>query len=290
VAFFSPLPVTVPRIAYSVIHQRQESVQEEDYVKTLFDLTRQAAARASEASQRVRAWRSSQLKEATRGASVAEVGKVSALLEEICPVPAVEEALELATVDAPLPEGRLQRLASAGREYLGSLGFKALDGGPPVHESILLFTGSWNYDFIEHVVRDVMGIYEYPHERHIQELAKVIFFTQNQVATLGDPMGNGPGEWQPTIFFAKGKPMYDEFRSELGRAMERARKSAGLKGISLWQRKLGMGQIFEWELRLRCQADAEQLSRALEAIAEEGGAVAERVAARGRLLIHKRID
>ncbi len=289
-SFFSPLPLTIPRIAYSRIHQRQESVSEEAYVKTLLDLTRQAAAKANEASQRVRAWRGSQLAEAMPGASSVEVGKVSGLLEGICPVPAVEEALELATVDAQLPDGRLQQLAAAGREYLGTLGFKATDGGPPVHESILFLTGSCNYDFIEYVVRDVMGIYQYPHEQHTEELAKVIFFTQNQVATLGDPMESEPDEWQPTLFFAKGKPKYDDFRSALVQAMERARKTAGLKGVSLWQRKLGMGQIFEWELRLRCRADPEQLSKALEAIAEAGGAVAERVASRGRLLVYQRID
>lgn len=290
VSLFAPLPLTVPRIAYSVIHQRVASVSEEQYVKTLLELTRQAATRSNEASQRIRALRGSQVAEATRGASADVVGKVGALLEAACPVPAVDEALELATVDVELPEGRLKPLALAGREYLGSLGFKAGDGELPVHESILIFTGSWNYDFIEHIVRDVMGIYEYPHEQHVQELGRVIFFTQNHVATVGDAMDSEPGEWQPTMFFAKGKPKYDDFRSALVQAMERARKAAGLKAASLWQRKLGMGQIFEWELRLRCAADPEQLSKVLDTMAAEGGAVAERVATRGRLLICRRID
>lgn len=289
-SFFSPLPLAIPRIAYSVIHQPLESVPEEEYVRTLFALTRQAAERANDASERIRAWRHSQATEASKGAPPGMEGKVSALLDRICPVPAVEDALELATVDVQLPEGRLTQLASAGREYLGSLGFKAADGDPPVHESVLFFTGSWNYDFIEYVVRDVMGIYEYPHEQHVQELGRVIFFTQNHVATAGNAMESQEGEWQPTLFFAKGKPEYDDFRAALRRAMERALKAAGLKSVSLWQRKLGMGQIFEWELRLRCAADPDQLLRALDTMAAEGGAVAERVATRGRLLVYKRID
>ncbi len=240
--FFWPLPLTVPRRAYSVIHQRLPSVPEDEYVKTLLELTRQAAGRAAGTSRQINAWRKAQLEEAMKGVPPATAANVGSWLDGICPLPAVEEALELATVEAQLPEGRLQHLAAAGREYL------------------------------------------------IQELGRVIFFTQNQVATFGDPIGSGPHEWQPTLFFAKGKPRYDEFRSALGRAMERAVKAAGLRAISLWQRRLGMGQIFEWELRLRGEADRQQLTRALDAIAEEGCAVAERVASRGRLLVYQRID
>jgi hypothetical protein len=72
--------------------------------------------------------------------------------------------------------------------------------------------------------------------------------------------------------------------------MDRAMQAAGLKAISLWQRKLGMGNIFEWELRLRCPPDPERLAGVLDALAAEGGAVAERVASRGRMLIYHRID
>ena len=289
-SFFSPLPLTAPRIAYSVIHQRQASVPQEQYVKTLLELTRQAADRAGKASGQIQGWRGARLSEVLGSASPALAEKVRGMVEEVCPVPAVEAAIELATVHHAFSDGRLERLAGAGREYLNSLGFRTADGDAPVHESILFFTGSWNYDFIEHVVRDAMGIYEYPHLQHVEELASVIFFTQNHVATVGDPLGTGPAEWQPTIFFSKGKPHYDEFRTALRRAMERAFQSAGLRGISLWQRKLGMGHIFEWELRLRCAADPDRLARAVDAIAAEGGAVAERVTTRGRLVVHERID
>ncbi len=289
-SFFSPLPLKVPRIAYSVIHQRRASVAQEQYVKTLLELTRQVGERAGKASEEIRAWRDAQAAGALARSSPEIVRKVRNVLQTVCPLPAVEAGLELATAESALPEGRLQELAAAGRQYLTSLGFRTGNGEAPIHESILLFTGSWNYDFIEHIVRDVMGIYEYPHVQHVEELASVIFFTQNEVATIGDSLEGGPAEWQPVILFSKGKPRYDDFRAALGRAMERAVKGAGLRAISLWQRKLGMGNIFEWELRLRCSADPDQLARAVDAFAAEEGAVAERVAARGRLLIYERID
>ncbi len=259
-------------------------------MKILTELTRQAAARSEQATQQVRAWREKEAAEALRDAPPAVGKRVRTLLEDVAPLPAVEAGLELATVETALPDGRLKQLAEAGREYLTSLGFRTADGEAPVHYSILIFTGSWNYDFIEHIVRDGMGIYEYPHLNHIEQLGRVIFFTQNQVFAVGDALETQPGEWQPAIFFAKGKPRYDEFRAELKRAMERAAKAAGLRAISLWQRKLGMGNIFEWELRLRCAADPEQLARALDSLAEAGGPVAERVATRGRLLVYRRID
>lgn len=289
-SLFSPLRLTVPRIAYCVIHQRQPTVPQDGYLKILTELTRQAAALSEQASKQIRAWRAGEAAEALKGAAP-EIGKrVRALLEDVAPLPSVEAGLELATVDGAFPDGRLKQLAGAGREYLTSLGFRTADGEAPVHYSVLLFTGSWNYDFIEHIVRDEMGIYAYPHLNHIEQLGRVVFFTQNQVSAIGDPVATEPGEWQPAIFFAKGKPRYDEFRADLTRAMERAMKTAGLRAVSLWQRKLGMGNIFEWELRLRCAADPDQLARAVDALAETSGPVAERVATRGRLLVYQRVD
>lgn len=287
---FSPLSLTIPRIAYCVIHQRQPTVSQSEYIKILTELTRQAADRSAQASTQIRAWRDAEAAAALKGAAP-EVGeRIRTLLDDVAPVPAIEAGVELATVDEALPDGRLKPLAGAGREYLTSLGFRAADGDAPVHYSILVFTGSWNYDFIEHIVRDQMGIYAYPHLNHIEQLGRVIFFTQNQVIAMGDPLATEPGEWQPAIFFAKGKPRYDEFRADLTRAMERAMKTAGLRAVSLWQRKLGMGNIFEWELRFRCAADPDQLARAVDAMSETSGTVAERVATRGRLLVYRRID
>jgi len=289
VSLFAPLSLTVPKIAYCVIHQRQPAVSGDEYVKILTELTHQAAARSEQATKQVRAWREKEAEEALQGAPP-EVGKrVRTLLEDVAPLPALEAGLELATVDDALPDGRLTQLAGAGREYLASLGFRTADGEAPVHYSVLLFTGSWNYDFIEHIVRDQMGIYAYPHQNHIEQLGRVIFFTQNLVSAMGDPLATEPGEWQPVIFFAKGKPQYDDFRADLKRAMGRAMKT-GLRAVSLWQRKLGMGNIFEWELRLRCAADPDQLARAVGAMAETSGPVAERVATRGRLLVYQRVD
>ncbi len=282
-SFFSPLDLTVPRIAYSVLHQRKPGVAEEEYVKTLLELTRQAGERSEEASRQIREWREAQIAASGDGSALA------ALLEQICPVPGLDGGLELATVDVALPEGRLQKLASAGREYLASLGFRSAVGEAPVHVSVLLFAGSWNYDLVEHVVRDLMGIYEYPHLQHVEEMGPVIFFTQNQVAAYGDPMGSEPGEWQPSIFFAKGPPRYDDFRSDLRNAMESAVAKSGLRAASLWQRKLGMGHIFEWELRLRCEPDPERLGRALDVFADAAGVAAPRITVRGRLLLFQRI-
>jgi len=284
VSLFSPLSLSVPIIAYSVLHQRKPSVAEEAYVKTLLELTRQASERSEESSRQIREWRKAQI------SGTGDAAAMDALLERLCPVPGLDGGLELATVDVAFPEGRLQKLAGAGREYLTSIGFRSSEGDPPVHVSILLFTGSWNYDLVEHVVRDLMGIYENPHLQHVQEMGPVIFFTQNQVAAFGDPMGSEPGEWQPSIFFAKGPPRYDDFRRALRQAMGSALARGGLRAASLWQRKLGMGNIFEWELRLRCEPDPERLARALDVFAEEAGVAAPRVTERGRLFVFQRID
>lgn len=286
---FEPLELSIPRIAYTVLHQRKQGVAEDQYLKTLFELTQQAAQRAREATEKVGAWREARLRDALVGMPQEAARRVRDLFAAVTPLPAVEDGLEFATLEAALPDGRLAKLAANGSEYLASLGFRTGEGEAPVHESVLLFTGSWNYDFIEHLVRDLMGIYEDPHLQHTKELGPVIFFTQNQVAVSGDAFRQGEQEWQPSIFFAKGPPRYDEFRAALEGAMGVAVERTGIKAASLWQRKLGMGNIFEWELRLRCAADPDRLARALQVIAEEAGVAATRVAERGRLLLHRRI-
>ena len=282
-SLFAPLALTVPTIAYSVLHQRKPSVREEEYVRTLFELTRQAKERSEEASRQIREWREAQ---------VAHAGDATLndMLQRLCPVPGLDGALELATIEVALTEARLQKLAGTGREYLTSLGFRGAEGEAPVHVSVLLFTGSWNYDLVEHVVRDRMGIYDYPHLQHVEEMGPVIFFTQNQVAAAGDPMSSESGEWQPSIFFAKGPLRYDDFRGALRQGIQSAVARGGLRAASLWQRKLGMGNIFEWEFRLRCEPDPERLARALDLFAAEAGVAAARVTERGRLLVFQRID
>src|SRR5258708_16938971 len=149
VSLVSPLTLTVPRIAYCVIHQRQPEVPQDNYVKILTELTRQAGKRSEEATQRIRSWRDARAAEAVQGASP-EVGKrVRSLLEQVSPMPAVEAGLELATTDGKFPDGRLHQLAAAGPEYLASLGFRTASGGGPGHYSILIFTGSLDYHISE---------------------------------------------------------------------------------------------------------------------------------------------
>src|SRR5262245_36227612 len=140
--FFSPLSLKVPRIAYSVLHQRKAGVAQEAYVQTLLELTRQAAERSNQGSGQIRAWRDARVVDVAAGLPQQVAERLSALLETVCPVPEVEGGMELATVEGAFPDGRLQKLASAGREYLTSLGFRSGEGEAPVHESILLFTGS----------------------------------------------------------------------------------------------------------------------------------------------------
>lgn len=79
------------------------------------------------------------------------------------------------------------------------------------------------------------------------------------------------------------------FAARCGRACKARSRAEDLKAASLWQRKLGMGHIFEWELRLRCEPDPERLDHSLDVFAEQARVAAPRITERGRQLLFQRI-
>ncbi len=192
--------------------------------------------------------------------------------------------------EAPADPDLAKRFAD-GREYLASLGFKPGQG--PLHEAWLLFRGSIHYDVMEHVVRDLLGIYKGSHGAHIENVARTSFGTYNLIYQLGEglttDLAHDAATQEVTFAFSKGPVQYSPFRQEVAGLLEYVAEQAHLLHASFWQRKLGLGTGKEFVLRLRLPADEESLREVIGMIVASGRVGKETIVKRGKMLLGKRI-
>jgi hypothetical protein len=147
-----------------------------------------------------------------------------------------------------------RRLAANGRAYLKSLGFIAGKTKGDIFESVFIVEGGMNLDLIELIIRDRLGVYGETHGKHIDLTGGYSFSAYNLVGTWGqitrDQALNGRVEL--AIFFAKPTMQYAPFRAGLLEALGNLTKRISPRSITLWQRKLGLGEGKEFILRWLC--------------------------------------
>ncbi|HXF50909.1 MAG TPA: hypothetical protein VNM43_04435 [Dehalococcoidia bacterium] len=233
------------RVAYVVLHQRREEMPEDRYAERFVTFARAVEAQA-------RAW-------AAEAPTWPEHAVAHALgLDRLGHVAWSERrsvAIEASTEEAA---AALQR----GRAYLQRLGFQdAADR--PVHETRFVATGSAHLDLLEHLVRDHMGIYRPPHSGVINAFSAVTFNLFNVIATLEPPEDIDVTGPELVLFFGKpgrpGQVKYGDFREGLRTWLERLVEHQEARA-ELWQRKLGLGRLREFVLRVQ-GTDADALLR-----------------------------
>jgi len=122
--------------------------------------------------------------------------------------------------------------------------------------------GARNFDTLEHIVRDIVGIYGKTHGKHITEFEEYCYCLYNRVYQgEGNPAdGWMPGFREANFYFSKPNPeviKYAPFREELVTEMIRLGEALEDLSVTLWQRKLGLGVGVEFVLRLLCESDEE---------------------------------
>ena len=155
----------------------------------------------------------------------------------------------------PLPHGQppLRKLGLNGSRYLGDLGFTPQQKGGAIFESVFLVKGGENLDVLEHLVRDVLGIYATTHGKHLGEFGHYRYALYNLVQVRGEDYSTAVSPFEAVFFFSKPGPetiKYAPFRTALASLMEEMGTAIGISDLSLWQRKLGLGAGVEFALRI----------------------------------------
>ena len=73
----------------------------------------------------------------------------------------------------------VKKVLEGGREFLKGLGFSTGKGKGNVFESVFVVHGGRSLDLLEHLVRDVLGIYSTTHGKHIKEFGNYAYTAYN---------------------------------------------------------------------------------------------------------------
>ncbi|MFQ5854922.1 MAG: hypothetical protein ACE5LU_04670 [Anaerolineae bacterium] len=257
---YTILGIKRPTIAYTVLHQSQPGTAPEEYrfhLRELYDFVGQHWEDLNGYLQ----------KEGHPG---------------LGPISWAEYALHVRLEDHP----ELTEKLDTGRDYLAGFGLNLDDGSPPIQESVMIFEGSTSYDIIEHIVRDLMGIYVPPHYDHVQQLSRVQFGTYDRIYHIE----RDATAWQSVFAFNKGGARYNAFRRSLRNTMDVLGERAGWGAMTAWQRKLGLGYGREFVLRLDLGDEPANLADVLAIIEENGEDPARTSLIRfGRLMLSERL-
>ena len=147
---------------------------------------------------------------------------------------------------------RLLRHLPDGVRYLEGLGFDPGKGGV-LQETEFHFSGSPVLDFIEIVVRDLVGIDRGVHGRQIRSISGAGFILRNRILELGSRDARAGG-WGVLYFEKPGSPgsiPYGIFRSAWRTLLEDHLERGSFPYVCLDQRKLGLGRGAEFSLRVQ---------------------------------------
>jgi hypothetical protein len=309
---YRALNADVPHLLFTVLHQAGPTVTDEDFTRTVTALLRDIREQAGEAGVELQRWLDQQAqREAEESARklqrlglLADPGALTVVQQTLArdyrriigrvgseSLLGMQGSGEMVFLEDTPVDAELARRVADGREYLASLGFRPGQG--PLHEAWLPFRGSINYDVMEHIVRDRMGIYRGSHGAHIENIARTSFGTYNLVYQLGEELtaalATDTLRQEVTFAFSKGPVHYSDFRQEVAGLMERVAEQVELIHASFWQRKLGLGTGKEFVLRLRLPTGERALREAIVAIANAGRVGKETIVKRGKLLLGRRV-
>lgn len=308
-SLYSLLDTPIPTIAYCALHQMRPGVARDEYLKTMKELHE----RIAQESREINAAYAKHLADTLSRESQSLQNALSHFLhtpissdnEEVqrmlvesferfktqihshVPVGlerSVESRVYLVSSKKPLEK----KLLKNGRTYLDGLGFTTTKGHEDIFESTFIVRGGMNLDVLEYIVRDRLGIYSSTHGKHVGELEGYSYAAYNLVFAQGEiPSGDAVGKHtELTFYFSKPDVKYAPFREGLSEALEKLTAGLGLKYVSLWQRKLGLGGGKEFVLRI-ISDNSDAAGEVIEWLSgyEENKVLSESVIDGGNLLI-----
>jgi len=309
---YRALNADVPQILFTVLHQAGPTVSDEEYTRTVTAFHMDIGKQMQEMSERLHLWLTRQyslqaeetlqkLQRLGFLSQEADEREVRQILEKNFSrlgsrigsesMLGLEGSAEESFVKGLFSDPDLARRVADGREYVASFGFKP--GHGPIHETWLLFRGSIHYDVIEHIVRDLMGIYKGSHGAHIENVGCASFSTYNLVYQLGESLTaqlhTDVLTQEVTFAFSKGPIHYSGFRLDVSALMEYVAEQIDVIHASFWQRKLGLGAGKEFMLRVRLPIGEEPVQEVIRVIDSAGHVGKETIVERGKLMLGKRV-
>lgn len=268
-SIYAALKFPIPVMAYCALHQVKGGKDPEDYKKTMQDLHRLLReqtegiqkhwdAYCSEAQERT--------VQATRGllspflttplqSDSDEIRQI--LKDQIVDygrqlIPGhrygVVKARETRILNDYEGTGLTRKLLLSGKAYLKELQFQTGKNSLDVFESSFQIEGGMNFDVIEHLVRDRIGIYTPVHGKHIKEFDAYAYAAYNLIFNP-EPKTMKPA-YEASIYFSKGSTHYEPFRNGLSDLLTDLSSLAWVISVAAWQRKLGLGVGREFVLRV----------------------------------------
>lgn len=268
-SIYSALKFPVPVMAYCALHQVKKGKDPEEYRKTMKDLHRLLREQTESINNLWEAYRAEAGERAAQTAGrllspflttplKSDVGEIRQILKDQMR----EYALQIAPghrygvvrageakilVDYPAA-GLTKKLLASGISYLKELQFQTGNSAEEMYESSFVIEGGMNFDVIEHLVRDRIGIYTPVHGKHITEFDAYGYTAYNRIYfSEFNPAGAG---YEASLYCSKGSTRYDPFRNALSALLAGFGSLEGVLSVSAWQRKLGLGVGREFLVRV----------------------------------------
>ena len=230
-----------PRLAYSILHQAWPDLKDEVYTRNILEFhqgIRRETVRFAEALL---------LSEAGHPGSTDSFRPQADPLR-YPPLDSRQYRFLFPELGGP----SLRRHLPEGRKYLEGLGFTPEEPGT-LQETEFLLSGSPALDFLEIVVRDLMGVDRGAHGAQVRDLSSVCFTLRNLALEVG---GRQPGESQWAVLYfdkpgAPGTLSYETFRAALRSILQDHLGRGSFPYAVLHQRKLGLGRGTEFSLRVQ---------------------------------------
>ncbi len=268
-------PESSPLIAYCALHQSNDSCTRDEYVATMVEFHQRIHDESLRlVRNRLRSLEETENRELKRldnslaaflqtplkadkeeiqreiGSSLRKIREASFTREN----PGITRSTEGEVVQLPHGQPPVRKMSLNGNRYLADLGFDTAKKRSGVFESAFIIRGGENLDVLEHIVRDVLGIYATTHGKHLREFGNYSYCLYNIVHDDYTDHGTMPDRvLEAALFFRKPGPekiKYAPFRNDLLSLMESLKTDLHLSNIALWQRKLGLGTGVEFVLRM----------------------------------------
>ena len=230
-----------PRLAYSILHQAWPDLQEEAYTRNILEFHQELRREAL------------RFAEALLLSEAGHPGSTESFRPQADPLryPPLDSR-EYRFLFPELVSPSLRRHLPEGRKYLEGLGLAPGEAGT-LQETEFLLSGSPALDFLEIVVRDLLGVDRGAHGAQVRSLSSVCFTLRNLILEVG---GRQPGQCQWAVLYfekpgAPGTISYETFRASLLPILQDQLGRERFPYAVLHQRKLGLGHGTEFSLRVQ---------------------------------------
>lgn len=268
-SIYAALKFPIPVMAYCALHQVKGGTDPEDYKKTMQDLHRLLREQTENINKHWDAYCAEvqeRMIQTTRGllspflttplkSDNDEIRQI--LRDQILDYSrqlmprqryGVLKAREARILMGHEGTGLTRKLLTSGKAYLKELQFQTGKNSEDIFESAFLIEGGMNFDVIEHLVRDRIGIYTPVHGKHIKEFDAYAYTAYNLVfSSESKPV---EPTYEASIYFSKGSTHYEPFRNALSGLLTELSSLGWVSSVSAWQRKLGLGVGREFVLRV----------------------------------------